>query len=58
MTIPNTQSPTDNQPEKIIGSLNSLLKKKDEKIASLDVMLNLLSFFKAYLFTVVLLSQK
>ena len=47
MTTPNTHSPTDNQPEKIIeflkneiASLNSRLKKKDGRIASLDVMLN------------------
>ena len=46
MTIPNTQSPTDNQTDKIIeslkneiASLKSQLKKKDERIASLDVML-------------------
>ena len=47
MTIPNTQSPTDNQTEKIIdslrneiASLKSQLKKEDERIASLDVILN------------------
>ena len=47
MTIPNTQSPADNQTEKIIDilkyeieSLKSQLKKKDDRIASLDVMLN------------------
>ena len=43
----NIDTPTDNQNEKIIGSLRneisdlkSQLKKKDERIASLDVMLN------------------
>ena len=47
MTISNTQSPKDNQTEKIIdslryeiASLNSRLKKKDERIATLDTMLN------------------
>ena len=47
MTTPNTQSPTDNQTEEIIdslkneiASLKSHLKKKDDRIATLDVMLN------------------
>jgi len=47
MTEPNNQSPTDNQNEKIIESLRyeiadlkSRLKKKDERIPTLDVMLN------------------
>jgi len=46
MTISNTQSPKDNQTEKIIDSLKyeieslkSQLKKKDDRIASQDVML-------------------
>jgi len=46
MTNPNTQSPTDNQTEKIleslkyeIESLKSRLKKKDDRIASQDVIL-------------------
>jgi len=50
MTTPNTQSPTDNQTEKIIdslkneiASLKSQLKKKDDRIASLDVMLQQIS---------------
>jgi predicted RNase H-like nuclease (RuvC/YqgF family) len=47
MTEPNNQSRTDNQNEKIIDSLKNeiaslkfQLKKKDDRIASLDVMLN------------------
>ena len=47
MTEPNIQSPTNTRNEKIldslrneIESLKSRLKKKDEKIATLDVMLN------------------
>ena len=47
MTISNTQSPTDPQTEKIIESLKNEiaslkfhLRKKDEKIASLEVILN------------------
>ena len=47
MTESNTQSLTDNQNEKIIESLRyeiadlkSDLKKKDDRIATLDVMLN------------------
>ena len=47
MTESNTQSPTDNQTEKTIDSLRyeieslrSQMKKKDDRIASLDVMLN------------------
>jgi predicted RNase H-like nuclease (RuvC/YqgF family) len=47
MTEPNNQPPADTQNEKIIDSLRneitslkSLLKKKDDRIASLDVMLN------------------
>ena len=50
MTTPNTQSPTDNQTEKIIdslkneiASLKSQMKKKDDRIASLDVMLQQIS---------------
>ena len=50
MTIPNTQSPTDNQTEKIINSLKyeidslkSQLKKKDDRIASQDVILKQIS---------------
>jgi hypothetical protein len=49
MTEPNDQPLTDNQNEKIIdslrveiASLKSLMKKKDDRIASLDVMLNTL----------------
>jgi predicted RNase H-like nuclease (RuvC/YqgF family) len=47
MTEPNNQSPTDTQNEKMIDSLRneiaalkSQLKRKDERIATLDVMLN------------------
>lgn len=47
MAEPNNQSPTDTQNEKMIDSLRneiadlkSQLKKKDDRIASLDVMLN------------------
>ena len=47
MTEPNIQSPTDPQNEKMIDSLRieiadlkSALKKKDERISTLDVMLN------------------
>ena len=47
MTQSNTHPPTDNQTQKIIdslkdeiASLKSQLKKKDERISSLDVMLN------------------
>ena len=47
MTTSNTQSPTDNQTDKIIeslkneiASLDSRLRKKDERIATLDVLLN------------------
>ena len=47
MTTPNTQSPTGNQTGKTIeslkyeiASLKSQLKKKDEKIASLETILN------------------
>ena len=47
MTEPNNQSRTDNQNEKIIdslryeiASLKSQLKKRDDRISSLDVMLN------------------
>jgi septal ring factor EnvC (AmiA/AmiB activator) len=47
MTEPNNQSITDNQNEKIIDSLKNeiaslkfQLRKKDDRIASLDVMLN------------------
>ena len=50
MTTPNTQSPTDNQTEKIIDSLKyeieslkSQLKKKDDRIATQDVMLKQIS---------------
>jgi len=50
MTTPNTQSPTDNQSEKIIDSLKneieslkSQLKKKDDRIASQDVILKQIS---------------
>ena len=46
MTTPNTHSPTENQSENIIdsmkteiASLKSQLKKRDDRIASLDVML-------------------
>jgi predicted nuclease with TOPRIM domain len=49
MTEPNDQPLTDNQNEKIIdslrveiASLKSQMKKKDDRIASLDVMLNTL----------------
>ena len=49
MTEPNDQPLTDNQSEKIIdslrveiASLKSQMKKKDDRIASLDVMLNTL----------------
>jgi chaperonin cofactor prefoldin len=49
MTEPNAHSPTDNQNEKIIdslrndiASLKSQMKKKDERIASLDAMINTL----------------
>jgi predicted RNase H-like nuclease (RuvC/YqgF family) len=47
MTEANTHTPTDNQNEKIIDSLRyeiadlkSALRKKDDRIATLDVMLN------------------
>jgi predicted RNase H-like nuclease (RuvC/YqgF family) len=47
MTEPNNQSPTDTQNEKTIDSLRieiadlkSHLKKKDERISTLDAMLN------------------
>ena len=47
MTEPNNSIPTDNQNEKIIESLRyeiadlkSALRKKDDRIATLDVMLN------------------
>jgi len=47
MTEPNNQSPTDTQNEKIIESLRyeiadlkSALRKKDDRIATLDAMLN------------------
>ena len=47
MTEPNNQSTTDNQNEKIIESLRyeiadlkSALRKKDDRIATLDAMLN------------------
>jgi len=47
MTEPNNQSPTDTQNEKMIDSLRneiadlkSRLTKKDDRIATLDVMLN------------------
>jgi len=47
MTEPNNQSPTDTQNEKMtaslrneIADLKSQLKKKDDRISSLDVMLN------------------
>jgi chromosome segregation ATPase len=47
MTEPNNQSPADTQNEKMIDSLRneiadlkSQLKKKDERISTLDVMLN------------------
>ena len=47
MTEPNNQSPTDSQNEKIIESLRyeiadlkSALRKKDDRIATLDNMLN------------------
>ena len=47
MTEPNDQSPTDTQNEKIIeflryeiADLKSALRKKDERIATLDNMLN------------------
>ena len=47
MTEPNNQSPTDTENEKIIESLRyeiadlkSALRKKDDRIATLDVMLN------------------
>jgi chromosome segregation ATPase len=47
MTEPNNQSPTDTQNEKMIDSLRSEiadlkshLKKKDERISTLDAMLN------------------
>jgi chromosome segregation ATPase len=47
MTTPNNHSPTDTQTEKIIdslkdeiASLKSQPNKKDDRIASLDVMLN------------------
>ena len=47
MTEPNDQSPTDNQNEQImntlrneIADLKSRLTKKDDRIATLDVMLN------------------
>ena len=47
MTTLNSHFPTDNQTEKIIdslkdeiASLKSLLKKKDDRIASQDVMFN------------------
>jgi len=50
MTTPNTQSPTDSQTEKIIDSLKyeieslrSQLKKKDDQIASQDVILKQIS---------------
>ena len=50
MTTPNTQSPTDSQTEKIIDSLKyeieslrSQLKKKDDRIASQDVILKQIS---------------
>ena len=50
MTESNTQSHTDDQTEKIIdslkyeiASLKSQLKKKDDRIASLEVMLNQLT---------------
>ena len=49
MTEPNDKPLTDNQSKKIIdslrveiASLKSLMKKKDDRIASLDVMLNTL----------------
>jgi predicted RNase H-like nuclease (RuvC/YqgF family) len=47
MTEPNNHAPTDDQNEKIIdslryeiASLKSQLKKKDDRIATLDAMLN------------------
>ena len=47
MTEPNNHTPTDNQNEKIIESLRyeiadlkSALRKKDDRIATLDAMLN------------------
>ena len=50
MTTSNTQSPTDNQTDKIINSLKteiealkSQLKKKDDRIASQDVILKQIS---------------
>jgi predicted nucleic acid-binding Zn-ribbon protein len=50
MTEPNNHTPTDNQNEKIIDSLKyeieslkSQLKKKDDRIASQDVMLKQIS---------------
>ena len=50
MTESNTQSPTGNQTEKIIDSLKyeieslkSQLKKKDDRIATQDVMLQQIS---------------
>jgi predicted RNase H-like nuclease (RuvC/YqgF family) len=50
MTALNSQSPTENQNEKIIGSLRneiselkSQLKKKDDRIASQDVILKQIS---------------
>ena len=50
MTISNTQSTANNQTEKIIdtlkyeiGSLKSRLKKKDDRIASQDVILKQIS---------------
>ena len=50
MTTPNTQSPTDSQTEKIIDSLKyeieslrSQLKKKDDRIASQDLILKQIS---------------
>jgi len=49
MTAPNTHTPTDNQNEQIlislrneIESLKFHLKKKEDRIATLDVMLNML----------------
>lgn len=50
MTEPNNQPPTDTQTEKMIdslryeiASLKSQLKKKDDRTASLDVMLKLMA---------------
>ncbi|MBM4305108.1 MAG: hypothetical protein FJ123_00075 [Deltaproteobacteria bacterium] len=50
MTISSTKSPTDNQTEQImdslkseIDSLKSKLKRRDDRIASLEVMLNQLT---------------